>query len=237
MNELQLGSITAGRQGATVNEFSTDGTFADNSDESVPTEKAVKTYVDQEITSLSASQGTIVAGNSPSQSKVEVNGTGAATDTIDFDIAGVEVAEIASSHFKLPTGTTANRPGTPASGMFRYNTTTNSLEVYGATSWEPAGSIKWSEVSTASAITKGEGYMCDTTGGGFIITLPASPAMGDAVRILDLAGTFDSNNLVLGRNGNNIMGLAEDLTLSTENSAVGLVYTNATQGWKLIEVL
>ena len=121
--------------------------------------------------------------------------------------------------------------------MFRYNTTTNSLEVYGATSWEPAGSIKWSEVSTASAITKGEGYMCDTTGGGFIITLPASPAMGDAVRILDLAGTFDSNNLVLGRNGNNIMGLAEDLTLSTENSAVGLVYTNATQGWKLIEVL
>ena len=237
LNELQLGSITAGRQGATVNEFSTDGTFADNSDESVPTEKAVKTYVDQEITSLSASQGTIVAGNSPSQSKVEVNGTGAATDTIDFDIAGVEVAEIASSHFKLPTGTTANRPGTPASGMFRYNTTTNSLEVYGATSWEPAGSIKWSEVSTASAITKGEGYMCDTTGGGFIITLPASPAMGDAVRILDLAGTFDSNNLVLGRNGNNIMGLAEDLTLSTENSAVGLVYTNATQGWKLIEVL
>jgi hypothetical protein len=33
------------------------------------------------------------------------------------------------------------------------------------------------------------------------------------------------------------MGLAEDLTLSTENSAIGLVYTNATHGWKLIEVL
>ena len=32
--------------GATVNEFSTDGTLAGNSDEAVPTEKAVKSYVD-----------------------------------------------------------------------------------------------------------------------------------------------------------------------------------------------
>ena len=33
------------RTGATVNEFSTDGTMGDNSDTAVPTEKAVKTYV------------------------------------------------------------------------------------------------------------------------------------------------------------------------------------------------
>ena len=237
LNELQLGSITAGRQGATVNEFSTDGTFADNSDQAVPTEKAVKTYVDQEINALSASQGTIVAGLAPTQSKVEVTGSGLSTDTIDFDIAGAQVAQIAEHHLTLPSGTTAERPGSPTSGMFRYNTTTNSLEVYGASSWEPAGSIKWSVVNTASNITKGEGFMCDTSGGAFIVTLPASPALGDAVRILDLAGTFDTENLVLARNGNNIMGLAQDLTLSTENAAIGLVYSNATYGWKLIEVL
>jgi hypothetical protein len=33
------------------------------------------------------------------------------------------------------------------------------------------------------------------------------------------------------------MGVAEDLTLSVENAAIGLVYSNATYGWKLIEVL
>lgn len=33
--------------GTSINEFSTDGTLADNSDDAVPTEKAVKTYVDQ----------------------------------------------------------------------------------------------------------------------------------------------------------------------------------------------
>ena len=31
----------------TINEFSTDGTLGDNSDSAIPTEKAVKTYVDE----------------------------------------------------------------------------------------------------------------------------------------------------------------------------------------------
>ena len=42
---LQLGQIGA-QIGATINEFSTDGTLGGNSDIAVPTEQAVKTYVD-----------------------------------------------------------------------------------------------------------------------------------------------------------------------------------------------
>ncbi len=45
LNELQLGSIKAGKQGATVNEFSTDPEMADNSDTAVPTEKAVRGFI------------------------------------------------------------------------------------------------------------------------------------------------------------------------------------------------
>jgi hypothetical protein len=45
LTQLQLGSIGA-QIGATINEFSTDGTLAGNSDIAVPTEQAVKTYVD-----------------------------------------------------------------------------------------------------------------------------------------------------------------------------------------------
>jgi len=41
-----LGSSFTGASGASVTEFSTDGTLAGNSDTAVPTEKAVKTYVD-----------------------------------------------------------------------------------------------------------------------------------------------------------------------------------------------
>ena len=45
LNELQLGSITAGKQGATINEFSTDPNLTDISDNSVPTEGAVYKFV------------------------------------------------------------------------------------------------------------------------------------------------------------------------------------------------
>lgn len=36
-----------------------------------------------------------------------------------------------------PTGTTAQRPASPATGMFRYNTTTSFLESYNGTAWSP----------------------------------------------------------------------------------------------------
>jgi len=232
LNELQLGSITAGKQGATINEFSTDGTFADNSDEAVPTEKAVKTYVDGKVAGASA----IIAGASPNQSKVTVTGTGASTDTIDFDISGTTVAQIGEQYLKLPTGTTANRPGSPASGMFRYNSTTNSLEVYGSASWEPAGSLRWSIVNSADTIEKSEGFMVDTTGGPVTVTLPVSAQIGDTIRIADVAGNFAVNNCTIARNGHNIMGLAQDMTLDTQYASIGLLYSNATYGWILTEV-
>jgi hypothetical protein len=40
----------------------------------------------------------------------------------------------------LPVGTTAQRPGTGVSGMFRYNTTSNSIEYYDNDSWESVSS-------------------------------------------------------------------------------------------------
>ena len=48
LTELRLGSI-GGQIGATINEFSTDGTLAGNSDSAVPTERAIRTFVDQQI--------------------------------------------------------------------------------------------------------------------------------------------------------------------------------------------
>ncbi len=41
----------------------------------------------------------------------------------------------ATGAWTIPTGTTAQRPGTPVTGMFRYNTTTSGLEVYNGSSW------------------------------------------------------------------------------------------------------
>jgi len=51
LSSLQLGSIGA-QIGEIISEFSSDGTLSGNSNEKVPTEQAVKTYVDTEVKNL-----------------------------------------------------------------------------------------------------------------------------------------------------------------------------------------
>jgi hypothetical protein len=60
------------------------------------------------------------------------------------------------------------------------------------------------------------------------LTLPATPAVGDTVRVSNLSGT---TTCVVGRNGNKIQNVAEDLTIDSLNAAITLTYANATLGW------
>ena len=99
-------------------------------------------------------------------------------------------------------------------------------EVSGGTSWQ---AVK----TTAFTAVAGEGYFINTTSGAITMTLPASPTIGDEVAFIDYAGTFDTNNLTVGRNSEKINGSAADLTVATERAANTLVYTDGTQGWLL----
>ena len=49
LQELSLGNLAVGNTGATINEFSTDGTFSANSDSIVPTQRAIRTYITSQI--------------------------------------------------------------------------------------------------------------------------------------------------------------------------------------------
>jgi len=49
LQELQLGAVSLGGSSAVITEFSTDGTFTANSDNIVPTQKAIKTYIASQI--------------------------------------------------------------------------------------------------------------------------------------------------------------------------------------------
>ena len=96
------------------------------------------------------------------------------------------------------------------------------------------GGESWQAVKTTGfTAVAGEGYFINTTSGAFTMTLPASPSLGDFITFIDYAGTFDTNNLTVGRNSENIQGSAADLTVSTERAANTLVYTDGTQGWLL----
>ena len=97
-----------------------------------------------------------------------------------------------------------------------------------------SGGTDWQAVKTGTyTAAAGEGIFANTTSGAWTLTLPASPAIGDEVSVVDYAGTFDTNNLTIGRNSKNIQGSAADLTVATERAGFTLVFTDNTQGWLL----
>ena len=106
----------------------------------------------------------------------------------------------------------------------------------GVLSWEEAdaGGTSWQAVKTTTyTAAAGEGIFANTSGGAWTLTLPSSPTIGDEVSVIDYAGTFDTNNLTIGRNSKNIQGSAADLTVATERAGFTLVFTDNTQGWLL----
>ena len=96
------------------------------------------------------------------------------------------------------------------------------------------GGTQWQAVKTANyTAVAGQGVFANTTSSAWTLTLPASPTIGDEVSFVDYAGTFDTNNLTIGRNSSKIHGADEDLTVSVERAANTLVFTDSTQGWLL----
>ena len=105
LQELSLGNIALGNTGATVNEFSTDGTFAANSDSIIPTQRAIRTYITSQIgggaSTLNVNQ--IIAG------LVQISGQEITTTTVvpinvdaQFNFrAGVDGAPVALNMFLM----------------------------------------------------------------------------------------------------------------------------------------
>ena len=139
-----------------------------------------------------------------------------------------------------PVGTTAQRPcGVDDefnTGAMRFNTTLGSLEYYDGTDWQQPGNLSYSTITGNTNVLASNVYFCNTTGGQFTCTLPASPNLGDAIKFFDVAKTFDSNSLIVGRNGKPIQGDTADLTVSTEGAAFELVFSGDTHGWRLFSV-
>jgi hypothetical protein len=146
-------------------------------------------------------------------------------DTTGGQYIGLRASTTISSSFTLnlptATGTADQVIKTDGSGNLSFAT------ISGGAAWQ---AIKTSNFN----VTAKEGYFVDTTSTTITATLPASPAIGDFVQFIDYAGTFDTNNFTVARNGNKIQGDASDLTVSVERAGLTLIYTGSSvQGWLL----
>lgn len=79
--------------------------------------------------------------------------------------------------------------------------------------------------NTAAAVSRSYVFTAALT-----LTLPATPASGDWVEFMNRSGV---TTCVIARNGSNIMGLAEDLTINSLTASFTLTYADATRGWVL----
>jgi|TARA_X000001382_G_scaffold122594_2_gene105680 hypothetical protein len=79
----------------------------------------------------------------------------------------------------------------------------------------------------------GENIFVDCSAAAVTITLPASPTIGQQVKIIDGTGSAGTNNITVGRNSQNIQGSAADLTISTNSAGISLVFYDASNGWRL----
>tara|TARA_R110002126_G_scaffold28540_4_gene95147 strand:+ start:1338 stop:2819 length:1482 start_codon:yes stop_codon:yes gene_type:complete len=139
----------------------------------------------------------------------------------------------------LTTGVTGILPvANGGTGITSAGTAGNVLTSNG-TAWTSsapaAGGITYTVTKTANyTAVANDGVLTNTTGGAFTVNLPASPANGDQVIIADAGGTWGTNNLTVGRNGNNIADVAQDLVCDISGVSVQFVYNSSgTATWEV----
>jgi len=204
--------------GATTNvQFNSSGSFAGNTN---------FTYDGTTVTALGiiATGATVTNAVFSSTANLLTQSELRFQDTTGGQYIGLRASTTISSSFTLnlptSTGTVDQVIKTDGSGNLSFAT------VSGGAAWQAVQ-------STSFNATAKEGYFVNTTSAAIIATLPASPTIGDFISFVDYAGTFDTNNLTIARNGKPIQGDATDLTVNQERAGLTLVFTDNTQGWLL----
>ena len=112
--------------------------------------------------------------------------------------------------------------GAPTGRFLKDDGTFAALSVAGTT-------IPNVEVNSSQPVVAGARYFIAAN--GITLTLPASPTFGDFVQFVPESVTF--TGVTIARNGQPIMGLAEDMILDGEGISFGLVYADSINGWRI----
>ena len=183
---------------------------------------------DNSVTTAKIVDGNVTAGKLAST----LNLSSGYTVTLPSTFVTTTVSQVLTN--KTISGSSNTLSNIGNSSLTNSSVTINGTSISLGGSGTIVAGTSWQTVKTSGfTAVASQGYFCDTTSAAFTATLPASATRGDEVSFIDYAGTFDTNNLTIGRNSHKIQGVAEDLTVSTERAGFTLVYVDSTQGWLL----
>lgn len=173
-----------------------------------------------------------------------VGGVVIASDTsgaLDIQVGGVNAIEIGANASVTIGGIPFPSGSAPTNGQLLIgNGTGFALSTLtagsGMTITNNAGSITLAAgglppvtVSNTTTISAAAGNHYVLTAASLTtVTLPASPTISDTIYVT-VANGLTTN--VVARNGKNIQGIAEDLTLNATYASVQLRFTDNTEGW------
>ena len=143
----------------------------------------------------------------------------------------------AKSKYNLASGQIQFTGGTPAEDDVIEVISINAVNTAGSPVTSVNGEVgavtvqSKHNVSVISADTNAVANTVYVFTASLTLTLPASPSLGDSIKISNLSGV---DTCVLGANGNKIMDDATDLTLDTASASFELIWSGAAKGWVII---
>jgi hypothetical protein len=194
--------------------------------------KAITTGTSTTLTNSDGPQ--TQANNEARQNQIIFTGTVSTTHTVQFPTTqktyGLYNNISGGADISARLGATGNTV-TITNGKYRLVSTdgTNWYDIFTLAGLGEA----WLDKSGNYTASDGDNIFVDTSGGAVTITLPASPSIGNQVKIIDSHGTAATNNITVGRNSEKIQGTAADLTISTNRAGISLVYYDSDNGWLL----
>lgn len=143
------------------------------------------------------------------------------TPTAPTATVGTNTDQLATTAFVNATALSSALPG--QTGNARKFVTTDGTNA----SW----SFIYGTPSVIGTNTNATSGTCYVFTASLTLTLPATPTPGDFVAFQNSSGVA---TCVIGRNGSNIMSLAQDMTVDTLYAPFVLIYADATRGWVFI---